>query len=252
MFQYTYVLANLIFSTHDLGSVISLEHPFELDLTWRKKIKELDVVRKKRQTLDNLYTSQRISQSTFEYLDKKLGGEASDLEDSLKNLSDNMTQRAQELEKQIGELELSLALLEMHHATGEIDDKTYENPNKSIALNLEALQQEIKTLKSSLLEFVSESSEAEVEIPSSTIEATVDTVDNVENVESVETVDTIETPEIIENVDVVGDNEPEEIMEEAETFESNTYEPSETTEDYVEEPSVDQSTDVYGTETYPS
>lgn len=139
--------------------MISLEHPFEIDLTWRRKLKELETLKKKKATLDELYASQKISQPTYEYLEKRLVGEAIETEAHLKTLSDNMTARAQELEKGIVDLELSLALLEMYHATGEIDDKTYENPQKTILLSLEATKQEIKTLKSSLLEFVKETIE---------------------------------------------------------------------------------------------
>ena len=139
--------------------VISLEHPFEIDLTWRKKLKELETLKKKKQTLDELHASQKISQSTYECLEKKLVGEAIETEAQLKTLSDNMTNRAQELEKGIVDLELSLAMLEMYHATGEIGDKTYENPQKTILLNLEATKQEIKTIRSSLLEFVKETIE---------------------------------------------------------------------------------------------
>ncbi|MEM2110421.1 MAG: CdvA-like protein [Candidatus Bathyarchaeia archaeon] len=146
-----------------------MEHSFELDLNYRKKIKELAVLEKKKKILDELFTSEKISQPTYEFLEKKLSGETMELEAQLKSLSDDMTARAQELEKRIGELELSLALLEMHYAAGEIDDKAYENPRKTILLSLEAIKQEIKTLKDSLLEMVSESVENEKLTPNTEI-----------------------------------------------------------------------------------
>jgi len=136
--------------------VFDLEHSFELDLTWRSKVRDLDLTKKKKQTLDELFASQKISQSTYDHLEKKLTEETTIIEAKLKELSDSMTARAKELEKQIGLLEISLANLEMYHATGEIDDETYENQNKTILLNLEAIKQEIRTVKNFLLEFVEE------------------------------------------------------------------------------------------------
>jgi len=135
--------------------VVSLEHSFEIDLTWGTKIQEQDLVRKKRQALDQLLTSERISKSTFEYLEKKLTEETMNLEAQLKSLSDSMTARAQELEKKIGQLEISLANLEMYHVTGEIDDKTYETHNKTILLGLEAAKQEMENVRNSLLNALS-------------------------------------------------------------------------------------------------
>jgi len=145
--------------------VSSLENSFELDLTWGTKVQELDLIKKKKKTLDELLTSEKISQSTHEYLDKKLTEETTGVEAQLKSLLDSMTARAQELEKQIGGLEISLANLEMYHATEEIDNKIYENQNKIILLGLEAAKQELRSVKNSLLSTLSEDVET-IEAPS--------------------------------------------------------------------------------------
>ena len=117
--------------------------------------KELEVTRKKKQALDNLYAADKISQSTYEYLERELAKAVAELEDHLKNLMDKMTARAQELEKQISTLELFLASLEIHHAAGDVDDETYEKQNNAILLGLEATRQELSDINSSSQETVS-------------------------------------------------------------------------------------------------
>jgi len=144
---------------------MDLQHSFELNLAQRMKIRGLELIRKKEQTLEELSASKRISQPTYECLKKKLTEETIKLEAELKSLLDNMTVVAQELESQMGGLELALANLEMHHATGEIDDQTYENQNKAILLSIDAVKQEVKNIKNSLLETVLESVEKEKKVP---------------------------------------------------------------------------------------
>ncbi len=144
---------------------MDLQHSFELNLAQRMKIRELELIKKRQQTLEKLSASERISQSTYEYLKKKLTEETINLEAELKSLLDNMTVVAQELESQMGGLELALANLEMHYATGEIDEQTYENQNKAILLSIDAVKQEVKNIKNSLLETVLESVEKEKKVP---------------------------------------------------------------------------------------
>mgnify|MGYP007042364328 CR=1 FL=1 len=81
---------------------MDLQHSFELNLAQRMKIRELELIKKRQQTLEKLSASERISQSTYEYLKKKLTEETINLEAELKSLLDNMTVVAQELESQMG------------------------------------------------------------------------------------------------------------------------------------------------------
>jgi hypothetical protein len=140
-----------------------MENLFETDLIWRTKTRELDLVKKKKKTLDELFETEKISGATHEYLDKKLSEESTNLEAKLKSLSDSMTARAQELEEQIGHLEISLANLEMQYAISKLDEISYENQNKIILLNLEAKRNELKGIKNSLLNTFSESLEIQEE-----------------------------------------------------------------------------------------
>jgi len=84
--------------------------------------RELELVRKKKQALDELLASGKISQATYESLEKELAEALLNLETYQKSLIEKMSTRADDLEKQISTLELFLANLEIHHAAGEIDN----------------------------------------------------------------------------------------------------------------------------------
>jgi hypothetical protein len=111
--------------------------------------KELEVTKKKKQALDKLFESAKISQSTYDYLNTELTKAISELEGHLKSLKDRMDSRTQELERQMSTLELFLASLEIHHAAGDVDDETYEKQNNAIILGLEATRQELDEIEAS-------------------------------------------------------------------------------------------------------
>ncbi|MEM2889587.1 MAG: CdvA-like protein [Candidatus Bathyarchaeia archaeon] len=111
--------------------------------------KELEVTRKKKQALDNLYSANKISKATYETLEKELSKAITELEGHLESIKTRMATRAQELEQQISTLELFLASLEIHHAAGDLDDETYEKQNKAIQLGLEATRQELDEIRMS-------------------------------------------------------------------------------------------------------
>jgi len=111
--------------------------------------KELEVTKKKKQALDNLRESDKISQSTYDYLNTDLAKAISELEGHLKSLKDRMDSRTQELERQVSTLELFLASLEIHHVAGDVDDETYEKQNDAIILGLEATKQELDEIGAS-------------------------------------------------------------------------------------------------------
>jgi len=120
---------------------------YSLELVTR----ELELTEKKKQALEDLFTSERISQSTYDYLERELKEMIADLEVHQKSLMEKMTTRAEELEKQIKSLELFLANIEVHHAAGQMEDETYEQQNKAILLGLEAAKQELNAIKTSLM-----------------------------------------------------------------------------------------------------
>jgi len=126
---------------------------FDLSLwkySYELTTRELELTKKKKNALDNLFTSNKISQSTYDGLQLELVENIDDLESHLKSLKDKMTIRFQELENQISTLELFLASLEIHHAAGDLADEMYEQQNNAILLGIEATRAEIDEIKSSL------------------------------------------------------------------------------------------------------
>jgi hypothetical protein len=110
---------------------------------------ELEVTKKKKQALDSLYASDKISQSTYNCLNTELTNAISEMEGHLKTLKDHVTSRTQELERQVSTLELFLASLEFHHAAGDVNDETYEKQNNAILIGLEATRQELDEIETS-------------------------------------------------------------------------------------------------------
>jgi len=112
--------------------------------------KELDLLKKKKQALEDLFSSQRISQATYEHLSKEVNEALSDVEKYLETVISKMKDRMQDLEKQIGILEIFLANVEMLHATNELDDETYEKQSKALSLGIESVKYEIEEIKNAL------------------------------------------------------------------------------------------------------
>jgi len=179
---------------------------------------ELDLTRRKKQALDDLLASERISQPTYEHLEKGLMETILDLEAQQKSLADKMTGWADELEEQIQLLELLLANLEIHHATGEIDDEAYDKQNRAILLGLDATKQDLVDMRNILSKTVSEA----VQPPS--VRTTPETKEEPEQIAETEVEDT-SASELEEQT--------EEVVEETVESEIPTLEPS------VEQPSTE-------------
>jgi len=129
--------------------MISWKYSFE------KISKDLELAKKKKQTLDNLFSTGRISQSTFDSLNTELSRAIVETEARQKELAGQMSSKVAELEEQISTLEMLLASSELQYAAGEIDDELHTHESKAFSLGLEATKQEltsIKTIVSSILQ----------------------------------------------------------------------------------------------------
>ena len=226
--QYTYMMTKVIFNVTRVNrrcSGLSLwKYSFEL------VTKELDLTKKKKQALDDLYGSDRISGSTYDYLAKELTDASADLEGHLRTLMDKMTARAKELEEQVNTLELFLASLEIHYVAGDVDEETYGKQNNAILLGLEATREELGSIKSSLSEVVSGAAETPT-VPTIKAEPVVSTSSEVTEIEE-ETVADIEEPSATEPVEPWGptttENTPIETIEsDVPSLSAPTEEPSE-------------------------
>ena len=143
----------------------SWKYPFELVL------RELDLAKKRKKALDDLYNAGRISQSTYEHIERELTEVMIDLEAHLKSLAEKMKARVKDLEDQMRILEVFLANLELHYAAGEVDEETYSRQSRAITLGLEATKQEMENIRVSLNKIFPEAkaeekpAEAPVETP---------------------------------------------------------------------------------------
>ena len=179
---------------------------------------ELDLTKRKKQALDDLLASARISQPTYEHLEKGLTETILDLEAQQRSLGDKMTGWADELGEQIQLLELLLANLEIHHATGEIDEDAYDKQNRAILLGIEATKQDLVDIRSILSKTVSEA------VPTPSAPTTPETTEEPEQIAESEAEDT--------SVSEVEEQLEEELKETVES-EIPTFEPT------VEQPAAE-------------
>jgi histone deacetylase complex regulatory component SIN3 len=108
---------------------------------------EYETAKKKKQALDNLLDSGRISQSTHDLFDMEIAEAITDTERQQKALLQKMNAKMMELEEQIKTLEILLANFEIQHVTGEIDEGVYQREINVLSMGLETSKQELETIK---------------------------------------------------------------------------------------------------------
>jgi len=143
--------------------------------SFEKITAELDLIKRKRQALEDLYSTGRISQFVYECLNKGLTEEIEQTEARRKALTEKMTSKLNELEEQRTVLEMFLANVEMAYAVGEINQELYAKESSALDLGLEATKQELNWIKEAIIQLVpkeSESSATPATTPTEAIEAT--------------------------------------------------------------------------------
>lgn len=121
--------------------MISWEYSFE------KISKDLELAKKKKQALDDLFNTGKISQSTYDSFNKGLTDAIAEIETHRKALAEKMTSKIAELEQQINTLEMFLANAEILYAAGEIDEELHGRESNAFTLGLEATKQELDVIK---------------------------------------------------------------------------------------------------------
>lgn len=120
-------------------------------ISWKYSFKEiskdLELTKKKKQALDDLLNEGRISQSTYESLNKELTDAITDIETRRKALAEKVTSKISELEQQTTVLEMFLANSEIEYAAGEIDEELHQRESNAFALGLEVTKQELNAVK---------------------------------------------------------------------------------------------------------
>jgi len=115
---------------------------------------ELDLAKRKKHALDDLYTAGRISQGTYENLGKELNEEIQEIEAKQKVLAEKMTYKLNELERQMQALEVFLANSEMAYAAGETNEELHTQESNALNLGLDATKQELNFIKEAIIQLI--------------------------------------------------------------------------------------------------
>jgi len=105
------------------------------------------MAKKKKQALDNLLNTGRISQSTYDLFNNEIDEAIAEIERQQKALLEKMNSKMEELEAQIKTLERLLANFEIQHVTGEVDDEVYQSEMGILSMGIETAKQELDTVR---------------------------------------------------------------------------------------------------------
>jgi methyl-accepting chemotaxis protein len=132
--------------------VLRLEKATVLKLiSWKHSFKRLneeyEIAKKKKQALDNLFETGRISQATRDSFENDINTVIMEIEKQQKDLFAKMQGKTQELEGQIKTLETLLANYEIQHVVGEIDEESYQREITLLSTGLETAKRELDVIK---------------------------------------------------------------------------------------------------------
>lgn len=120
-------------------------------ITWKHPFKRLseenEIAKKKKEALDNLLSTGRISQSTYDVFNCEINEAIAEIERQQKALLEKMNSKMAELEEQIKTLEMLLANFEIQHVTGEIDEEVYQHEINILSVGIETAKHELETVK---------------------------------------------------------------------------------------------------------
>jgi len=120
-------------------------------ISWKYSFKRLneeyEIAKKKKQALDNLFETGRISQSTRDSFNNEIDAAITEIEKQQQDLLTKMQLKTQELESQIKTLEMLLANYEIQHVVGEIDEEIYQREINLLATGLETAKHELGIIK---------------------------------------------------------------------------------------------------------
>jgi hypothetical protein len=144
-------------------------------ITWkhsfRKLSEENEMAKKKKQALDNLLSSGRISQSTYESINTEISEAIAEIEKQQHALLEKMNSKMAELEGQIKTLEMLLANSEIQHVAGELEDEAYQREINLLLMGLDAARHELNAVKDAVSQL---STIAQVPAPDIVVEQKVE------------------------------------------------------------------------------
>jgi len=121
--------------------LISWKHSF------RKLNEENEMAKKKKQALDNLLNTDRISQSTYDLFSNEIDEAIAEIGKQQKALLEKMNFKMEELEAQIKTLEMLLANFEIQHVTGEVDEEVYQHEMGILSIGIETAKHELDVVR---------------------------------------------------------------------------------------------------------
>jgi chromosome segregation ATPase len=120
-------------------------------ISWKHSFNELnqefEMANKKKQALENLLNSGKISQPTYELVNKEIEETIIEVEKQQEALLEKMNSKMAELEGQIKTLEMLLANSEIRHVTGEVDEEVYQRESNLLLMGLNVARQELGSIK---------------------------------------------------------------------------------------------------------
>jgi RecA/RadA recombinase len=120
-------------------------------ISWKYSFKRLneeyEIAKKKKQALDNLYETGKISLATRDSFNSDINAAIVEIEKQQRILVDKMQSKTQELSNQIKTLETLLANFEIQHVVGEIDEDIYAREITLISTSLDTAKTELEVIK---------------------------------------------------------------------------------------------------------
>ena len=184
-------------------------------ISWKHSFKKLneenEMAKKKKQALDNLLNTGRISQSTYDLFNNEIDEAIAEIERQQKGLLEKMNSKMEELEEQIKTLEMLLANFEIQHVTGEVDDEVYQSEIGVLSMGIETAKHELDVVREAVNQLSSgmqisstevvveqkmESQSAENEVSQPKVEVVEETVSVVEEKLSEPPVEPVEVKEV--------------------------------------------------------
>jgi hypothetical protein len=109
--------------------------------------KEYEMAYKKKQALDNLLDTGRISQPTHELFNKEIDEAIAEIERQQEALLEKMNSKMRGLEEQIKTLETLYANFEIQHVAGEVEEEVYQHEVSLLSMGLETARHELDVVK---------------------------------------------------------------------------------------------------------
>jgi len=119
-------------------------------MSWKHSFKRLneeyEIAQKKKQALDNLFETGKISQSTRDSFNDEIIAAIAEIEKQQKDLLAKMQLKMRVLESQIKTLETLLANYEIQHVVGEIEEDIYQREITLLSAGLETAKNELNVI----------------------------------------------------------------------------------------------------------